>query len=73
MTDGVSEGGTDRRRELPYYECVRCSERFEREFQVLAHLRAEHAGEGDGKFDYSANLPPRYLDTDTDDEEASDD
>ena len=55
--------GTDRRRKLPYYECVRCGDRFESEFRVLGHLKDEHIGEGDGKFDYSANLPPGYLET----------
>jgi hypothetical protein len=64
MTTDNGMSGSERRRELPYYKCVRCGGRFESEIQVLTHLKNGHAGEGDGKFDYSANLPPRYLDTD---------
>lgn len=64
----MSENKTDsngRRRLLPYYECLRCNDRFEVRSQVIMHLTTEHAGEGDGKMDYAANLHPKALQPDT--------
>lgn len=57
----MTETNNTKRRTLPYYECIRCRERFKSEIEVLIHLGNEHTGEGDGKFDYSANLHPSYL------------
>lgn len=56
MTDGGQvEDGTERT-----YTCVRCRETFETEEEVINHLKTEHEGESDGKYDYSVNITGEF-------------
>jgi len=48
---GNEAGGIERS-----YTCVRCREKFETEKEIIDHLKTEHEGESDGKYDYSVNI-----------------
>jgi hypothetical protein len=56
----ITDGGTDVDGTERSYNCVRCREKFETEKEVIDHLKTEHEGESDGRYDYSVNITGEF-------------